>query len=231
MRELSMAQNAELYTAAHDMIAELEILGGAKYAESIIQDERFSVCEYSSGEIIFSKNSYKKALSLLVCGKATARKTNVGGEVVIRTFSQGDLFGVAALFSDEDEYVSEIRADGKCVIAFVPQDMISEIFCRFPDAAIAYISLLSRKIRYLNTKLDSFSAPNAHAKLCHFLLENPNVNSSMQALSERLGMSRMTLYRNLDLLVQNGCISKKGKVIKVIDCEALSRAASSEEIF
>ena len=53
----------------------------------------------------------------------------------------------------------------------------------------------------------------------------------MQALSERLGMSRMTLYRNLDILVQNGCISKKGKVITVIDCEALSRAASSEEIF
>ena len=54
---------------------------------------------------------------------------------------------------------------------------------------------------------------------------------SMQSLAQMLGISRMTLYRSLDILVENEWIRKEGKSLTVLDREALSRVAFSEEIF
>ena len=223
--------NISTYKEISDMIAELPFLGGNDFVSYILESELFSVCEYDPGEKIFSKDSFSKSLSILVEGKAVAKKTHGGKDLVIRSFQKGDLFGVAALFSEENEYVSEICADTKCVIAFIPQEIVNDIFQQSPHAAIAYISLLSQKIRYLNAKLDNISAPTALSKLCYYLLDSGDVRLSMQSLAQALGISRMSLYRCLDVLVQNGWLKKEGKSLVILDREALARIATSEEIF
>jgi len=149
----------------------------------------------------------------------------------LRILESGDIFGIATLFCQKDEYVSEIRADSSCVVAFVPQKIVSEVFRESPDAAIAYISVLSQKICFLNDKLDNISAPSAISKLCYYLLEKQETKVSMQSLAQMLCISRMTLYRSLDILVENEWIRKEGKSLTVLDREALSRIALSEEIF
>lgn len=231
MRELYRDGKQVLFDKAEKMLSDLTILGGKRFAGFIIEDPAFSLCEYQSDETIFSKKEYRNSLSLIVEGSATARKVHGGKDLTIRSFQSGDIFGVASLFCEEEEYVSEIRADQTCVVAFVPQEIVSEIFRQSPDAAIAYISLLSQKIRYLNDKLDNISAPSAISKLCYYLLENHDMTISMQSLAQMLGMSRMTLYRSLDTLVENGWLKKDGKKLVVLDRNALTRVASSEEIF
>ena len=231
MRELYRDGEQALFDKAEKMLSGLTILGGKRFAGFITEDTAFSLCEYQPDETIFSKKEYRNSLSLIVEGSATARKVHGGKDLTIRLFQSGDIFGVASLFCEEKEYVSEIRADQTCVVAFVPQEIVSEIFRQSPDAAIAYISLLSQKIRYLNDKLDNISAPSAISKLCYYLLENHDMTISMQSLAQMLGMSRMTLYRSLDTLVENGWLKKDGKKLVVLDRNALTRVALSEEIF
>lgn len=231
MKELSRAAEKVLFDETETMLSGLAILGGKDFSRFIINDASFSLCEYLPGETIFSKKEYRKSLSLMIQGRATARKTHGGKDLVIRSFLPGEIFGVASLFCQKDEYVSEIRADSSCVVAFVPQEIVSEVFRRSSDAAIAYISLLSQKIRYLNDKLDNISAPSAISKLCYFLLEHQETTIAMQSLAQMLGVSRMTLYRSLDVLVENEWIQKDGKKLAVLDRDALTRVALSEEIF
>lgn len=231
MKELSRDTERRLFDEAEQMLSDLAILGREEFARFIIEDPAFLLCEYLTGETIFSKKEYRKSLSLMIRGRATARKIHGGKDLMIRSFVPGEIFGVASLFCQEDEYVSEIRADSCCVVAFVPQEIVSEVFRRSPDAAIAYISLLSQKIRYLNAKLDNISAPSAVSKLCYYLLENQETTIAMQSLSQTLGMSRMTLYRCLDTLIENRWLQKDGKKLTVLDRDALARVALSEEIF
>jgi len=231
MKELSYDVERPLFDEAEKMLSGLAILGGESFSRFIIEDTAFSLCEYLPGETIFSKKEYRKSLSLMIKGRATARKIHGGKDLMIRSFEPGEIFGVAALFCQKDEYVSEIRADSSCVVAFVPQEIVSEVFRRSPDAAIAYISLLSQKICYLNDKLDNISAPSAISKLCYYLLEKQETTIAMQSLAQMLGISRMTLYRSLDILIENEWIRKEGKKLTVLDREALTRIALSEEIF
>ena len=231
MKELSRTCERSLFDEAEKMLSGRAFLGGAEFSGFVVENTKFSLWEYLPGETIFSKKEYRKSLSLLIKGRATARKVHGGKDLTIRSFAPGEIFGVASLFCEEDEYVSEIRADSSCVIAFVPQEIVSDVFRQSPDAAIAYISLLSQKIRYLNDKLDNISAPSALSKLCYYLLENPETTVAMQSLAQMLGVSRMTLYRSLDTLVENGWLLKDGKVLTVLDREALTRVALSEEFF
>lgn len=231
MKELSLDTERALFDEAEKMLSDLEILGGEVFSKVIVEDAAFSLCEYLPGETIFTKKEYRKSLSLIIRGRATARKKHGGRDLMIRSFEPGDIFGIATLFCQKDEYVSEIRADSSCVVAFVPQKIVSEVFRESPDAAIAYISVLSQKICFLNDKLDNISAPSAVSKLCYYLLEKQETKVSMQSLAQMLGISRMTLYRSLDILVENEWIRKEGKSLTVLDREALSRVALSEEIF
>lgn len=231
MKELSLSADRLLFDEAEETLSSLAILGGKSFSRFIIEDSDFSLCEYLPGETIFSKKEFRQALSVVIRGRATARKIHGGKDLMIRSFEAGEIFGIAALFSQKNEYVSEIRADSSCVVAFVPQKTVSEVFRKSPDAAIAYISVLSQKICFLNDKLDNISAPSAISKLCYYLLEKPKTTVAMQSLAQMLGISRMTLYRSLDILLENEWVKKEGKTLTVLDPEALSRVALSEEIF
>ena len=231
MRELFRETEQLIFDEAKEIISNLVILGGKDLATWVIENSDFALCEYLPSETIFSRKAYRKSLSVIVRGRATVRKVHGGKELVIRSFEAGDVFGMAALFCDKEEYVSEIRADSSCVVAFVPQEIVSEVFRKSPEAAIAYISVLSQKICFLNDKLDNISAPSAISKLSYYLLEKQEITIAMQSLAQMLGVSRMTLYRSLDILVENKWVQKEGKKLTVLDREALTRVTLSEEIF
>lgn len=231
MKKLSREVEKAYFEEARVLLSDIDILGGKALSYLVVDNSAFSIYQYEAGETIFSKTNYQKSLSLIIKGKATALKRHGGKDLMIRTFLPGDVFGVAALFCQNVEYVSDIQADSLCVVAFVPQEIVDEVFRCSHDAAIAYISLLSQKIRYLNDKLDHISAPSALSKLCYYLLEKQETTIAMQALAQTLGISRMTLYRSLDALMENKWIKKEGKQLTVLDREALTRVALSEEIF
>ncbi len=208
----------------------LAILGGSEGIDCILDSPEVQFISYEAGEIILSRRESQRALVLLLSGRASASKHAAGRDVIIRMFQEGDLFGIASLFGGEDTYVSEICAEEKTVVVTIPQAIISEIFRKNPDAALAYIELLSGKIRYLNAKLDSFTAPSAYAKLCLYLLENGDTDIPIQQLAQRLGISRMTLYRSLVTLEERQIICKKGRVITVLDRKALALGIDSEPV-
>lgn len=178
-----------------------------------------SIREYRFREIIFSEDLCEKSLGVVVEGRAVAKKKRSDSEVVMNSFVQGDIFGAAALYTDSQRYTSEISAASKRVrVLFIPQKRMTRFFSENSDSAIAYITILSNKIRYLNDKIDSFTSPNAFTKLCRYLCENNSTAGiSMQTLAKVLNMSRMTLYRNLDILVNCGAVKRTEKGIVVVN--------------
>ena len=213
------------------VLSENDILGRDLFFDRIVSSQGFSVRSYENGECIFSPQAFERALAFLLEGKAVAVKTNAGGDVAVSRFQPGSLFGLAALFAEDEPYASEIRVvSRKALVVFVPQETVAEILSASPEASLAYIRLLSQKIRFLNAKLDAFTAPNALAKLSLFLAEQNGSKLSMLALANTLNISRMTLYRALDELTKDGSIQRSGKTVTVTDrAKLLSHLTESAE--
>ena len=181
---------------------------------------------FKKGEVIYSAEVFPNAIAVLAKGKAFA-VTNNEKSLHIKNFSAGTCFGVAAVFGGE-AYVSTIKAETDIEILFITETELRSIFLSHPQTALNYITFLSDKIRFLNTKLGMLSCKNADDTLLKYLSSSADsegfaqIPKSMTLLSKMLGIGRATLYRCLDNLEENGFILRENNRIKVIKNEKVN---------
>ena len=176
---------------------------------------------FSKNDIIYSNNNFTRALGIIVDGVAFAVSNNQN-KIHLKTFSSGMCFGAAALFGEKDGYVSTVIAKTDAKILFITENMLKNLFERYPRTAVNYITFLSDKIRFLNKKLSVISCSAAEDTLLKYLNTAADSSgyvqlpSSMTLLAKTLGFSRATLYRVLETLENNGRILRENNKIKVI---------------
>lgn len=189
-----------------------------------------TVEEYSKNDIVFSKTSFTRSLGIVLGGKLRVTKENADKRpIVMSTLQSGSLFGAAALFNSQGEYVTQITAIEHSRILFLPQRLIKRMIEREPEIAENYIRYLSERILFLNRKIYFLTAGTAEQRLASFLLDNlsegeySEMPMPMHRLADALNMSRASLYRAFDLLIESGAVSKQGKLVCISNAEHLNQ--------
>lgn len=181
---------------------------------------------FKKGDIVFSPDSFSRSLGIVLDGRLRVTKDNADNRpIVMSTLSKGQLFGAAALFNEETQYVTQIKAIEPCRILFFSQRLVKRAIEREPKIAENYIRYLSERILFLNRKIYSLTAGTAEQRLAGFLLDNLTEGAyselPMNRLADALNMSRASLYRAMDTLTLSGAIIKNGKALCINDAEAL----------
>jgi len=180
--------------------------------------------KFKKGEIIYSKTDFPNAIGFIINGTAVAVSNN-RNETFLNKFEKNMCFGVAAVFGGGDNYISTITAKTDVTVLFITEEQLKSIFSAHPQTAINYINFLSEKVRFLNNKLCVISCTNACDTLFNYLKSIADekgcakIPQSMTLLSKMLGVSRASLYRALDTLLEKGNIVKENNNIKVIKNE------------
>lgn len=182
---------------------------------SLVKDENFKLEFFNSGDVLHNnKNSQK--IGLLTKGKAAIRSGEEG--VIIRRLSPNDIFGVASLF-DSPSYFTSVIALSDVEMITLSKEFIVKCLNTFPNLSLRYITFLSKKISFLNTKINAYTAKSAENKLYTYLLQLPRNKDSVilsinvATLAKMLGVGRVTIYRSFDKLISQGLIIKNGKNI------------------
>lgn len=176
---------------------------------------------FAKGMTIYDASHFKDAIGYILKGTAVASTDNEN-PLVMKRFKPGMCFGVAAIFGEKQQYVSNIVAESDCVIQFLTESQLREIFELYPQTAVNYIAFLSEKIRFLNHKLGVISCQSAESTVLRYLRSIADQNGeavlpvSMIMLSKMLGLGRASLYRSLDTLESRGLITREKKHIRVI---------------
>lgn len=186
-----------------------------------------SGCEavlFLPGEGIYSPTCFRQAAALLAEGEAAAYKTHASERVVMNTFQPGAFFGVAAVFDPTGRYVTFVEAKRPCKVLFLSQPLLECLFERDVRAAKNYICYLTGRIRYLNARIDGFTADSAVEKLALFLLESQaaqkndsfSLPCNMTRLAATLDLGRASLYRAFDQLEAQGAAVRKGRDVTIL---------------
>ncbi len=175
--------------------------------------------DFRRGEDIYVPNEYRKALGVVLRGRAEAVSVK-SEKAVLTTFGAGGVFGAAALFGDR-EYVSHIRATTDCRVQFLPESLLQEWFMSYPEISLNYIRFLTDRVRFLNGKIAVYTCDGASGKLYSWLSSNCDDNGempklSMTRLAAALHMGRTSLYRALDELTEKHLIVRKDGKVRVI---------------
>ena len=188
------------------------------------------VRDFEKGETVYSGKSFSRSLGVVLDGSLRVTKDNADGHAMIMsTLVSGSLFGAAALFNDEEQYVTNISALETSRLVFFSQRLVERMIRREPQIAENYIKYLSERILFLNKKMYLLTAGTAEQRLAGFLLDNLSIGHAaelplpMNRLASALNISRASLYRAMDALCGCGAVVKTGKKICINDAERLNK--------
>ena len=192
-----------------------------------LHGDKLNVREFASGEVIYSPASDKKCVGIMISGAALVKAVGIDDKTLLKTKNVGELFGIANLYTDDASFPSIIIANKNSKVLFISEDAFKAFIENDASALKCYLSILSKKIVYLNRKIATFTAGTAECKLAIFLFEN-SVNDiytpseSMSALANMLGLGRASLYRALDKLIELKLIRREGADIVIINRSELT---------
>ncbi len=193
--------------------------------------EDCSCLEFEPDEKIYTKNNFKKSIGIVLSGELKACKPGTDGtSLLLNTFFSGGVFGVAGLFNNAKHYVSEVAAVKRSRVLFLPQTLLHRLFEQNFMIAENYISYLSNRICFLNSRIDNFTGGSAECRLAAFLLslsaqsENPllfDLPCTVTQLANTLDVGRASLYRAMDALSGAQVIRRSGRKMTIVDLDRL----------
>jgi CRP-like cAMP-binding protein len=206
--------------------------GAEDCADDAVKSEKSEFALFEVGEAIYSVEKYRHAVAFLFSGEAAAYRPYAGGNrVALNYFSDGAMFGMAAVFVKSERYVTEVVAQKACRVLFLPQELLSALFAKNLLVAERYIAFLSGRIEYLNRRIAEFTAGEAENRLALYLCKlaetqggSLTLSCSITALCEMLDVGRASLYRAFDGLTECGAIERSGKTVCVRSMEKLRTA-------
>lgn len=187
---------------------------------------------YTGGDYIYSPENFRRSLGIILEGSARVSIRNADGRsIVMNTLNAGQMLGGAALFNSNESYIYEIRALEDTKIVFFPQRIILRGLERESRFAENYIRYLSDRVLFLNRKISILTAGSAELRLANFFSDNlsdayyTELPLPMNQLASQLSISRASLYRALDVLLEAGAVSKQGREYKIDDTAKLREYA------
>ena len=192
--------------------------GLSEHEKSDILSELGNIENFDKGDELYRNG----ALAIILNGKATVKRQNdIGDSITIRAISSGELFGAASVFGDWKDGKSSIIANTSCEILYISEENFCKLIKIYPQISINYIEFLSGRIRFLNRKLDAFTAKTTEERLYEFLLSlsdsegNIALNFGMAELARRLNVGRTSIYRDIDALQSKKLIKRDGHNFKI----------------
>lgn len=178
--------------------------------------------KFKKGEIVYSPESFRRAIGFVKSGSVSAVTSN-SQQMVMKRIYAGSCFGAAAVFGTADSYVSTVSAAEDAEICFITEETLVSLFEKHPVTAVNYIAFLSDRIRFLNKRLSVISCSDAENTVLKYLTLSADDNGyavipvSMTELSKMLGLGRASLYRSLEALEKRGSIIRENNKIKVTE--------------
>ena len=180
---------------------------------------------FGSNDKIYMPDQKNVALGIILRGKAEVFSADPGKDVLIRTLSAGEVFGVSSLFDNGAKFSSKVISKGGARVLFISESSLSQLLENDKTIMYNYIKLMAAQIRFLNEKIMYFTAGSTERRLALYLAslgkKTIKMSISMTDLANTLDVGRASLYRAFDKLSEDGYIIKSEKIILIMDREEM----------
>ena len=188
---------------------------GETLLQSLLGSEGAERARFAPGQVVYDPLHFRRCLGVVLSGQLQVTK----GSLAVSALGPGDLFGAAALYSDEAEFASTITAKCPSSCLMLEQSLVDRLLAEHGQIRENYLRYLTGRVRFLSGRLQTLAQPGVEGKLARYLLSSGGeaLSCSATQLCQRLGISRASLYRAFSVLEDSGLIVRKGKTITIVD--------------
>jgi len=217
------------------ILKSVPFLDGLSKGEIEALAERAVVRPLATDEILFEQGEPAQGMHVVASGSVKVTKLSESGREQILTIERsGQSIAEVPLF-DGGPYPASAVALEPSEILFVPRAEFLALLRRHPEIAIHLLAYIGRRLRQLVFLVEELSLKEVGQRLALFLLQQaarsegdqPELELMMsnQEIAARIGTVRELVSRGLGRLKNTGLIAVEGRVIRILDVEALEHEA------
>jgi CRP/FNR family cyclic AMP-dependent transcriptional regulator len=194
---------------------------------------------FERGHALFHEGQLPDRVVLLRSGRVKVTSTTPNGREVVLAFrGPGELIGELAAIDDEPRSATIVAVDPVEALTIAPREFLAFLE-EHPSASLALVRVLSRRLRDADAKRIEFAALNTLGRVAQRLLElcdrfgQPDGDAirialplSQEELAGWAGSSLESVGRALQTMRALHWITTRRREIRVLDLEALRRAAA-----
>jgi CRP-like cAMP-binding protein len=220
------------------MLNQYSIFGGLTEEEKEKLGRHKSCSTAKKGQIIFSENGLPAGLYCIHKGKIKLSTSGPDGkEQILRLVKESDMLGYRALVSN-DRYHATATAIEDTEFCFVEKEIFIDLVFSNPKICIAIFKRLCDDLKRAEEQIVSLSQKNVRERMAEALLffrtiygyeadgKTLNVQFSREEIADFVGTSTESAIRLLSEFNHDKIIELKGKKIKIINPDKLSRTAN-----
>ena len=197
---------------------------------NFFKKSNYSVVNYSKNDIIALEGSPCERVGLVLKGSVDIKRILTSNNIIhLSSFSEGDFFGEIIAFSDTNKYPATVISSTSSTIIFITKNDFISFCTKNPDFLAMFLNDLTNKIINLNKSITGLSLTSIRQKVSNYLLSEYeiqgsvfiNLNMTKQKLSEKLGIPRPSLSRELINMRDEALIDYSKDVIKILNIDSL----------
>ncbi|SHK06416.1 cAMP-binding domain of CRP or a regulatory subunit of cAMP-dependent protein kinases [Clostridium cavendishii DSM 21758] len=195
---------------------------------SLFKNDKLISKTYNSSDIIFNEDDTCNYLSIIITGIIEIQKLDPEGNVLtVATLSSGNVFGENLLFGDRNQYPMSVVCKTAAKVIHLPKSLIYSLCQTDSEFLTQLLRVLSNKALSLSSKLKQVSMKSLRQMICHFLMIKYKKSNSLviplgmskKEWSEKLGVQRPSLSRELIKMKEEGIIDYNRTEIIILDIE------------
>jgi CRP-like cAMP-binding protein len=198
--------------------------------------DRVHRSRHGSGAFIFRKGDEGAGMMIVLKGRVKIGSVGVSGsELILNVMEPGQIFGEMALVDGEPRSADAVAAKDCEIVTLLRRDFLP-VLSRHPDAALGMMAVLSRRIRQTTQFVEDAIFLDVAARLLHRIeqlaerygCEDPESGAvridhdfTQQDLADSVGLTRVSINRQLSAWEERGLIEKGRGWIRIPDPDAL----------
>lgn len=186
--------------------------------------------KYPAKSILINPGDRADTLYYIIKGAVSVSiKDNDSKEMLLTYLSQGDFFGEAGLFDEQQRRTAYIRTKTTCEIAEISYNKFRQLIHINPDILMFLTAQLAQRVQSTSRQVTNLAFLDVTGRIAQALLnlsrtpdamthpEGMQIKITRQEIGQMVGCSRETVGRILKILEDQHLISAHGKTIVVYE--------------
>lgn len=197
---------------------------------SLLEEISYKKTQYQKNDIIAMDGDKVLGQYIMLSGAVIGQMTNYQGKVVkIEDIEGCQLIAPAFLYGSDNHYPVDIIVSKPTEMIFISKENFSNLLHMNATIQQNFLNIISSKTQFLSNKIKFLALQPIKGKIASYLLKRIRNNPtktiklpySQENLADLFGVTRPALARAFSELTQDQILEVKGKLITVLDSNAL----------
>ena len=190
--------------------------------DEFLNDVRYTLREYSKGDVIVTQGSVSETLYILIKGEVSTEMADEKGDFMEMEYIKApNPMATGFLFAAENRSPVSAICQSDCKVIAIPKHNVYFLMRKYEAFMLTFLSYISNKVFFLSEKLRLVSLRSIRAKLAYYLLKESEgvevfkLKTSREDMARLFSVSRPALVKVMMEMAEEGIIEVVRRDIKI----------------